>query len=109
MQDPNDPGTLCLIEACKRPLSNADRQRRRRERLARERAAGLRIPLGDVSAAEVQLLKMALTSLQVEARTRSGLIESLLQRLEAAEARAATNKGKEPVCQSSKATSVTTK
>lgn len=96
MKDPLDNQTLCLVEAASRPLSGADRQRRRRERLARERAAGLRIPLGDVSSAELQVLKMALTSLQVEARARSGMIEGLLQRLEAAEARAGKHKGKEP-------------
>lgn len=33
MIDPNDPGTLDLIEACQAPLSNADRQRRHRQRL----------------------------------------------------------------------------
>lgn len=33
MQDPNDPGTLDLVEACKRPLTGAERQKRRRDRL----------------------------------------------------------------------------
>lgn len=96
MQHPYDPGTLCLIEACKRPLTAAERQKRHRDRLRRDRAAGRSLPLGDVTLAELQVLKMALTSLQVEARARSELIEGLLQRLEAAEARAGTNKGKEP-------------
>lgn len=96
MKDPLDNQTLCLIEAARRPLTDAERQKRRRLRLARERAAGRSIPLGDVTLGELQLLKLALTSLQVDARARSGVIEGLLQRLEAAEARAATNKGKEP-------------
>lgn len=32
MIDPNDPGTLDLIEACQRPLTNAERQRNLRLR-----------------------------------------------------------------------------
>lgn len=96
MKDPLDNQTLCLIEAASRPLTAAERQDRLRQRRRAERLAGLRIPLGDVSSAELQLIKLALTSLQAEARARSELIEGLLQRLEAAEARAQVNKGKEP-------------
>lgn len=33
MQDPRDPGTLDLVDACKRPLTGAERQKRRRDRL----------------------------------------------------------------------------
>jgi hypothetical protein len=33
MQDPRDPGTLDLVEACKRPLTGAERQKRRRDKL----------------------------------------------------------------------------
>lgn len=40
MQDPRDPGTLDLVEACKRPLTPAERQKRRRLRLKQKRAAG---------------------------------------------------------------------
>lgn len=43
MQDPNDPGTLDLVEACKRPLTGAERQKRRRDRLrALKDAEGLK-------------------------------------------------------------------
>ncbi|MDW5684150.1 hypothetical protein SBW75_31135 [Pseudomonas aeruginosa] len=45
MQDPKDPGTLDLIEACKRPLTAAERQKRHREKLKRERQAGKRAVL----------------------------------------------------------------
>lgn len=33
MQDPRDPGTLDLVEACQRPLTGAERQKRRRDKL----------------------------------------------------------------------------
>jgi len=86
MQDPNDPGTLCLIEACKRPLSNADRQKRRREKLARERAAGQRIPLGDVTLAELQTLKGLVGAQAMEGEgERAQLLRSLWSRLVDAE------------------------
>ena len=43
MQDPNDPGTLDLVEACKRPLTGAERQKRRREKLRKlKEAEGLK-------------------------------------------------------------------
>jgi hypothetical protein len=37
MKDPRDPGTLDLVEACKRPLTGAERQKRRREKLKKLR------------------------------------------------------------------------
>lgn len=40
MKDPRDPGTLDLVEACKRPLTGAERQKRRREKLKKLKAAG---------------------------------------------------------------------
>lgn len=40
MQDPRDPGTLDLVEACQRPLTGAERQKRRREKLKKQREAG---------------------------------------------------------------------
>lgn len=43
MQDPRDPGTLDLVEACKRPLTGAERQKRRRQKLRElKEAEGLR-------------------------------------------------------------------
>jgi hypothetical protein len=86
MQDPNDPGTLCLVDACKRPLTGAERQKRRRERLARERAAGKRIPLGDVTLAELQALKGLVGAQVMEGEgERAQLLRSLWSRLVDAE------------------------
>ncbi|EON6793950.1 hypothetical protein BL400_RS28850, partial [Escherichia coli] len=59
MQDPKDPGTLDLIEACKRPLTAAERQKRHREKLKRERQAGKRAVL-DLGQPELALLTVAL-------------------------------------------------
>lgn len=43
MQDPRDPGTLDLVEACQRPLTGAERQKRRRDKLRElKEAEGLR-------------------------------------------------------------------
>lgn len=43
MKDPRDPGTLDLVEACKRPLTGAERQKRRRDKLrALKDAEGLK-------------------------------------------------------------------
>jgi hypothetical protein len=89
MQDPNDPGTLDLVEACKRPLTGAERQKRRRERLARERADGRRIPLGDVTLAELQTLKALVGSAWDDTIGPHGdLLGDLWKRLADAEQRA---------------------
>lgn len=45
MMDPLDTQTLDLVAACKQPLSAAERQRKRRAKVALERAAGLRVNL----------------------------------------------------------------
>jgi hypothetical protein len=59
MQDPNDPGTLDLVEACKRPLSGAERQKRRREKLKKLRQTeGLQALM--LTATERQLLRNGL-------------------------------------------------
>lgn len=89
MQDPNDPGTLCLIEACKRPLTAAQRQERLRKKRRAERLAGRRIPLGDVTLAELQELKAAVGSVWDDAiGPRGELLAGLWKRLDAAERRA---------------------
>lgn len=89
MKDPRDPGTLDLVEACKRPLTGAERQKRRRERLARERAAGQRIALGDVTLAELQELKAAVGAAWDDTiGPRGELLAGLWKRLDAAERRA---------------------
>lgn len=89
MQDQNDPGTLDLVEACKRPLTGAERQKRRRERIARERAAGRRIPLGDVTLGELRELKAAVGAVWDDTiGPRGELLAGLWKRLDAAERRA---------------------
>lgn len=59
MQDPKDPGTLCLVEACKRPLTGAERQKRRREKLKQLREAGQLFAL-QVTADELDAIRASL-------------------------------------------------
>jgi hypothetical protein len=86
MKDPLDNQTLCLIEAATRPLTNAERQKRRREKIARERAAGRRIPLGDVSLGELQIIKALVGAHPMEGDSeRAQCLRALWQRLVDAE------------------------
>lgn len=59
MQDPRDPGTLDLVEACQRPLTGAERQKRRREKLKKLREAGRLFDL-QVTADELDAMRAAL-------------------------------------------------
>ncbi len=59
MQDPRDPGTLDLVDACKRPLTGAERQKRRRDKLKRLRDAGQLFDL-QVTADELDAIRSAL-------------------------------------------------
>lgn len=59
MQDPRDPGTLDLVKACKRPLTGAERQKRRREKLKQQRARGELYEL-QLSAADLDAIRSAL-------------------------------------------------
>lgn len=59
MQDPKDPGTLDLVEACKRPLTGAERQERRRKKLKALRDAGQLYDLS-VTADELDAIRSAL-------------------------------------------------
>ncbi|MGY1417389.1 hypothetical protein [Pseudomonas aeruginosa] len=59
MKDPKDPGTLDLVEACARPLTPAERQKRLRDKRRRERQEGRRATL-DFGAAELVVLGVAL-------------------------------------------------
>lgn len=59
MQDPRDSGTLDLVEACKRPLTGAERQKRRREKLKKLREAGQLFDL-QVTADELDAIRSAL-------------------------------------------------
>jgi hypothetical protein len=91
MKDPLDNLTLCLVEAARRPLTGAERQKRRRLKLAAEKAQGLRVPLGDVTLAELQALKAAVGAYALDApggTERAATCERLWQRLVAAELKA---------------------
>lgn len=59
MKDPRDPGTLDLVEACKRPLTGAERQKRRRDKLKKLRDAGQLFDL-QVTADELDAIRSAL-------------------------------------------------
>lgn len=59
MQDPRDPGTLDLVEACQRPLTGAERQKRRREKLKKLREAGQLFDL-QVTADELDAIRTSL-------------------------------------------------
>lgn len=59
MRDPHDNSTLDLVEQAKQPLSAAERQRRHREKMKREREEGRRFAL-DLQARDVALLRVAL-------------------------------------------------
>lgn len=59
MMDPLDTQTLDLVAACKQPLSAAERQRKRRAKVAREKAAGLRVNLS-LAGAELAVLGVAI-------------------------------------------------
>lgn len=61
MQDPNDPGTLDLVEACKAPLTVADRQRRYREKQKKLKAAGKLVDL-QLTGDEIDLIKSTVCS-----------------------------------------------
>lgn len=58
MLDPLDTQTLDLVAACTQPLSAAERQRRRRAKVAREKAAGERVNLS-LSGASLAVLGVA--------------------------------------------------
>lgn len=79
MIDPNDPGTLDLIEACRKPLSNAERQSKLREQRAK-----LGIKPVHVSPAERELLGKALRlfgRVSFSPERASGDVAALLGRL----------------------------
>jgi hypothetical protein len=59
MQDPRDPGTLDLVAACKRPLTGAERQKRRRVKLKKLREAGQLFDL-QLTADELDAIRSAL-------------------------------------------------
>lgn len=56
MRDPHDNATLDLVEAARRPLTAAERQRRHRQKRRREREEGRRVPL-EFTGEELMLLR----------------------------------------------------
>lgn len=84
MQDPKDPGTLDLIEACLRPLTGAERQKRRREKLKKLKEAGQLFDL-QLTADELDAIRSALLDYAERNRGRRAsfgdVAESLWRRL----------------------------
>lgn len=74
MRDPHDSRTLDLVEAAKRPLTAAERQKRHREKKKREREEGRRIELS-LQAGDVALLREVLKG----CRGRRGAVDLLLR------------------------------
>lgn len=78
MIDPNDTQTLDLVAACRRPMTPAERQRRRREKKKQERAQGVRVELAGAELEQVQQQAARVAKLEAElARLRQevGLLE----------------------------------